>query len=164
MAREVELAGKQEPQVSRLPAGLLVATLVLAIVVPGALYWKLNRVLQTSIPAHDSRGFQSGLDECRVDAGSLFVRGWAFVEEETGVRQIRVYAVPERGRPIRVPSRVERRDDLPTMHGRPVEHDALHDGFSAASSMTGLPAAPLRIVLQREDHSGRTRGDEHACE
>lgn len=150
---------------ARLAWILLITTAVLAIGIPLAIQRTFNRVVETPVVAYESDRFRSGLDACRKEPGALFVRGWAFVEGETGVRPIRVLAIPEHGNAVQIPSRVERREDLPELHGRPHEHDALHDGFSASSAdLGGRLQGRVRILLLREDGSGRVLGGEHACD
>jgi hypothetical protein len=145
------------------PRMLLLATLACALLLPGALALRLNRTVEESIPPHSTARLRSGLDECRLEGRTLFIRGWAYVEGDTGVRQVHVYAGDARGKVLRIPFRVERRLDVAESAGRPMERDAIHDGFSAASSRVKGLLAPITITVTRVDSDGHLHGARHAC-
>lgn len=147
-----------------LPRGLMAATLALALLVPAGLSLVFNRVDAASVPSHDEDRFRSVLEACRLAHGRVFLRGWAHVEGELGVSGIQVHLVSRDGSALRIPSRVERREDVAAASGRPREHDALFDGFSAGSARLGdAIVPPATVILTRVDRHGRLRGARHVC-
>jgi hypothetical protein len=147
----------------RSPQVLLSLTFACALFLPTALALKYNQAVEEAVPAHDTARLRSGLEECWLREGTVFVRGWAYVEGDTGVRPIQVHATDAAGTSLRLPSRVERRVDIAEAAGRGAGHDAIHDGFTAGSSRVGRLAAPLTITLVRTGSDGQRHGARHPC-
>lgn len=145
------------------PRLFLLATLACALLLPAALALRLNRTAMEPVPPHDPTRLRSGLDQCWLRDRTLFVRGWAFLDGETGVRQVHVYATDAQGSVLRIPARVEPRPDLDEAAGRAMDHDAARDGFSAGSSRVVDLRGPVTVTLLRYDSDGRLHGATHAC-
>lgn len=148
-----------------LPSTLLGSTLLLALLVPMSIFLSFNRVLPADLPAFERDDLQSRVETCEIDGTRLFVRGWAFVPGESGVRRIDVYLSSGSGSVVKLPSRVERREDVALASTRPSAHDTLYDGFSAASARLDatMLATPVSITLVRQGNDGRLHGSTHAC-
>ncbi|TDK23210.1 hypothetical protein E2F46_11360 [Luteimonas aestuarii] len=145
------------------PPVVLAMTLVLAVVLPWVGHGVSNKAHPGPVPAYQQAGLRSALEDCRVAEGSAFVRGWAYVEGELGVRRIDVYLTSGEYS-VRLPSRVGRREDVAVAVGRPVTHDALHDGVSAGSSrLSGTPPLAWTVTFIRKAADGRVLGAAHAC-